>query len=30
MIRGVWDAGNPRDAVRAYLSELKLGEGEHT
>ena len=30
VIRGVWDAGNPRDAVRAYLSELKLGEGEHT
>lgn len=30
VIRGIWNAENPRDAVRAYLSELKLGEGEHT
>ena len=30
IIRGVWNAENPRDAVRAYLSELKLGEGEHS
>lgn len=29
VIRGIWNAENPRDAVRAYLSELKLGEGEH-
>lgn len=29
VIRGVWNAENPRDAVRAYLSELKLDEGEH-
>lgn len=30
VIRGVWNAENPRDAVRAYLSELNLGEGEHS
>ncbi len=30
VIRGIWNAENPRDAVRAYLSELKLDEGEHT
>ena len=29
VIRGIWNAENPRDAVRAYLSELKLDEGEH-
>jgi len=30
VIRGVWNAENPCDAVRAYLSELNLGEGEHS
>ena len=30
VIRGIWNAENPRDAVRAYLSELKLDEGEHS
>ena len=29
VIRGIWNAENPRDAVRVYLSELKSGEGEH-
>ena len=30
VMRGIWDAQKPEDAVRAYLSQLMMGQGEQS
>ena len=30
VMRGIWDAQKPEDAIHAYLSQLMMGQGEQS